>query len=144
MGFGIQNRKYSNQYLIIFSILFIICQCKCMLQISMSKILYVFLYLLFHAYYDSYQCACYSISMIIHTTTPMISSTMVDDIYIVHLTSPGGQSMYFIMLNTFVHIIMYSYYFLSIYKPHLQWKLFKRAVTTIQLVSVYKYCRLYF
>lgn len=47
----------------------------------------------------------------------------------------GGHSLYFIMLNTFAHTVMYTYYFLSSWKPdlHIIPRL-KVLVTQVQLV----------
>lgn len=47
--------------------------------------------------------------------------------------------MYFIMMNTFVHVVMYSYYLLSIWRPDLSiMPKLKKTVTQIQLVSGFK------
>lgn len=42
-----------------------------------------------------------------------------------------------VVLNSFVHILMYSYYFLSLFGPGLQRRLnwFKRCITTVQIVQ---------
>lgn len=49
--------------------------------------------------------------------------------------TPGGHSSFFGFLNTFVHIIMYSYYLLAAlgpkYQKYLWWK---KYLTTIQMV----------
>lgn len=48
----------------------------------------------------------------------------------------GGHSTFFGFLNTFVHIIMYSYYMLAALGPHMQKYLWwKKYVTTLQMVS---------
>ncbi|CAL8395698.1 unnamed protein product [Boreogadus saida] len=48
----------------------------------------------------------------------------------------GGQSFFIGLLNTFVHIIMYSYYGLAGLGPHMQKYLWwKRYLTTLQLVQ---------
>lgn len=50
--------------------------------------------------------------------------------------TPGGHSSFFGFLNTFVHIIMYSYYLIAAlgpkYQKYLWWK---KYLTTIQMVS---------
>lgn len=51
--------------------------------------------------------------------------------------SIGGLSMFMLLLNTFVHVVMYIYYLLSIWKPSLSMlPKFKRTVTQIQLVII--------
>ncbi|CAG9819055.1 unnamed protein product [Phaedon cochleariae] len=54
--------------------------------------------------------------------------------------SPGGHSTFFGFLNTFVHIIMYSYYFLAAlgpqYQKYLWWKKYLTAIQMIQFVLV--------
>ncbi|XP_016403635.1 elongation of very long chain fatty acids protein 4-like, partial [Sinocyclocheilus rhinocerous] len=48
----------------------------------------------------------------------------------------GGQSFFIGLLNTFVHIVMYSYYGLAALGPHMQIYLWwKRYLTSLQLVS---------
>jgi len=48
----------------------------------------------------------------------------------------GGQSFFIGLLNSFVHIIMYSYYWLSALGPHMQKYLWwKRYLTSLQLVQ---------
>ncbi|XP_003974148.1 ELOVL fatty acid elongase 8b [Takifugu rubripes] len=48
----------------------------------------------------------------------------------------GGQSFFIGLLNTFVHIIMYSYYGLAAIGPHMQKYLWwKRYLTSLQLVQ---------
>lgn len=50
--------------------------------------------------------------------------------------TPGGHSTFFGLLNTFVHIIMYSYYLLSALGPHMQRFLWwKKYLTTLQMVQ---------
>lgn len=50
--------------------------------------------------------------------------------------SPGGHSSFFGFLNTFVHIWMYSYYFLSALGPKVQRFLWwKKYLTTLQMVQ---------
>ncbi|KAK9303420.1 hypothetical protein QLX08_004903 [Tetragonisca angustula] len=54
--------------------------------------------------------------------------------------SPGGHSSFFGMLNTFVHIVMYSYYFLAALgpkiQPYLWWKKYLTALQMVQFVLV--------
>ncbi|CAH1100722.1 unnamed protein product [Psylliodes chrysocephalus] len=54
--------------------------------------------------------------------------------------TPGGHSTFFGFLNTFVHIIMYSYYMLSAMGPHMQkylwWKKYLTALQMIQFVAI--------
>ncbi|CAG01443.1 unnamed protein product, partial [Tetraodon nigroviridis] len=48
----------------------------------------------------------------------------------------GGQSFFIGLLNTFVHIIMYSYYGLAAIGPHMQKYLWwKKYLTSLQLVQ---------
>ncbi|KTG04426.1 hypothetical protein cypCar_00008664 [Cyprinus carpio] len=48
----------------------------------------------------------------------------------------GGQSFFIGLLNTFVHIVMYSYYGLAALGPHMQKYLWwKRYLTSLQLVQ---------
>uniref|UniRef100_A0A8C2CQ52 Elongation of very long chain fatty acids protein n=1 Tax=Cyprinus carpio TaxID=7962 RepID=A0A8C2CQ52_CYPCA len=50
----------------------------------------------------------------------------------------GGQSFFIGLLNTFVHIVMYSYYGLAALGPHMQKYLWwKRYLTSLQLVSTH-------
>ncbi|XP_014256938.1 elongation of very long chain fatty acids protein AAEL008004-like [Cimex lectularius] len=50
--------------------------------------------------------------------------------------SPGGHSTFFGMLNTFVHIVMYTYYFLAAFGPQMQKYLWwKKYVTTLQMIQ---------
>lgn len=49
--------------------------------------------------------------------------------------TPGGHSTFFGFLNTFVHIIMYTYYMLSAMGPQYQKYLWwKKYLTTLQMV----------
>nr|QXU64614.1 fatty acid elongase 3 [Blattella germanica] len=54
--------------------------------------------------------------------------------------TPGGHSSFFGMLNTFVHIIMYSYYLLAALGPRFQkflwWKKYLTVLQMIQFVLV--------
>lgn len=50
--------------------------------------------------------------------------------------TPGGHSTFFGLINTFVHIIMYSYYMLSACGPRMQKYLWwKKYLTTLQMVQ---------
>ncbi|XP_044726822.1 elongation of very long chain fatty acids protein AAEL008004-like isoform X2 [Chrysoperla carnea] len=50
--------------------------------------------------------------------------------------TPGGHSTFFGLLNTFVHIIMYSYYLLSALGPQMQKYLWwKKYLTTLQMLQ---------
>lgn len=50
--------------------------------------------------------------------------------------TPGGHSTFFGLLNTFVHIVMYSYYLLAALGPQMQRFLWwKKYLTTLQMVS---------
>ncbi|XP_073951558.1 very long chain fatty acid elongase 7-like [Choristoneura fumiferana] len=55
--------------------------------------------------------------------------------------TPGGHSTFFGLLNTFVHIIMYSYYLLAALGPKVQkylwWKKYLTALQMIQFVLVF-------
>jgi GNS1/SUR4 family len=50
---------------------------------------------------------------------------------------PGGHSVFMGMLNSFVHVVMYFYYFLTSlspkYKQNLWWK---KHITQLQIVSI--------
>ncbi|XP_050499386.1 elongation of very long chain fatty acids protein-like [Diabrotica virgifera virgifera] len=54
--------------------------------------------------------------------------------------TPGGHSSFFGFLNTFVHIIMYSYYLLAAlgprYQKYLWWKKYLTAIQMVQFVLV--------
>lgn len=50
--------------------------------------------------------------------------------------TPGGHSTFFGLLNTFVHIIMYTYYMLAAMGPQMRRYLWwKKYLTTLQMVS---------
>ncbi|KAI4460630.1 fatty acid acyl transferase-related [Holotrichia oblita] len=50
--------------------------------------------------------------------------------------TPGGHSTFFGFLNTFVHIIMYTYYMLSAFGPEMHKYLWwKKYLTTLQMVQ---------
>lgn len=50
--------------------------------------------------------------------------------------TPGGHSSFFGLLNTFVHIIMYTYYMLAAMGPKVQKYLWwKKYLTVLQMVS---------
>lgn len=48
---------------------------------------------------------------------------------------PGGQAAFFGTINAFVHVIMYSYYFLTVMNPEYKKAWWKKYLTTIQLVQ---------
>lgn len=51
-------------------------------------------------------------------------------------TSSGGHSTFFGLLNTFVHIVMYSYYLFAAMGPQFQRFLWwKKYLTALQMVS---------
>ncbi|CAG2055312.1 unnamed protein product [Timema podura] len=51
--------------------------------------------------------------------------------------TPGGHSSFFGLLNTFVHVIMYSYYLLAALGPQLQKYLWwKKYLTVLQMVGL--------
>lgn len=54
--------------------------------------------------------------------------------------TPGGHSTFFGLLNTFVHIVMYAYYFLAALGPHmtkyLWWKKYLTSLQLIQFVAI--------
>ncbi|XP_076251609.1 very long chain fatty acid elongase AAEL008004-like [Rhynchophorus ferrugineus] len=54
--------------------------------------------------------------------------------------TPGGHSTFFGFLNTFVHIIMYTYYFIAAlgpqYQKYLWWKKYLTAIQMVQFVLV--------
>lgn len=59
--------------------------------------------------------------------------------------TPGGHSTFFGFLNTFVHIIMYSYYLIAALGPQYQKYLWwKKYLTTIQMVPIAKSFKLFF
>jgi len=50
---------------------------------------------------------------------------------------PGGHGTFIGVINSFVHIIMYTYYLLAALGPELQKYLWwKKYITTLQLVSI--------
>lgn len=50
--------------------------------------------------------------------------------------TPGGHSTFFGLLNTFVHIIMYTYYMLAAMGPQMRRYLWwKRYLTTLQMIQ---------
>lgn len=59
-----------------------------------------------------------------------------------HISSflPGGHSTFFGLLNTFVHIVMYTYYLLAAMGPRLQpylwWKKYLTVFQMIQFIAV--------
>ena len=51
---------------------------------------------------------------------------------------PGGQESFGGTLNSLVHVLMYSYYFLAALGPHMQKYLWwKRYLTTFQMIQVF-------
>ncbi|XP_012288365.1 elongation of very long chain fatty acids protein AAEL008004 isoform X2 [Orussus abietinus] len=54
--------------------------------------------------------------------------------------TPGGHSTFFGLLNTFVHIVMYTYYFLAALGPHMQpylwWKKYLTAFQMLQFIAI--------
>jgi len=63
-----------------------------------------------------------------------------EDIHIHDSDSTGGHSTFFGLLNTFVHIVMYSYYLLAAIGPKLQpylwWKRYLTAFQMIQFIAI--------
>lgn len=56
----------------------------------------------------------------------------------------GGHSTFFGLLNTFVHIVMYSYYLFSALGPQFQKYLWwKKYLTALQMVSDFELCIYY-
>jgi elongation of very long chain fatty acids protein 7 len=57
---------------------------------------------------------------------------------------PGGHSTFFGLLNTFVHIIMYTYYMLAAMGPHVQkylwWKKYLTMLQMVQFVGIFTHC----
>ncbi|XP_025832946.1 elongation of very long chain fatty acids protein AAEL008004 [Agrilus planipennis] len=55
---------------------------------------------------------------------------------LIQFTVSGGHSTFFGFLNTFVHIVMYSYYLLAAFGPHMQKYLWwKKYLTTLQMIQ---------
>uniref|UniRef100_A0A2S2QWI8 Elongation of very long chain fatty acids protein n=1 Tax=Sipha flava TaxID=143950 RepID=A0A2S2QWI8_9HEMI len=48
---------------------------------------------------------------------------------------PGGQITFFGTINAFVHVVMYSYYFLTILKPEYKKAWWKKYLTQLQLIQ---------
>lgn len=70
-----------------------------------------------------------------HTGMPLIS-------WLVVKYYPGGHLTFYPMINSMVHIVMYTYYLLSAMGPKVQKYLWwKKYLTTLQLVNKY-YCQL--
>lgn len=62
---------------------------------------------------------------------------MCSAIYLGIMWVPGGMSVLLGIVNSFVHVFMYSYYFLTAFKPELkQSAFFKRNITHLQIVSM--------
>lgn len=57
---------------------------------------------------------------------------------------PGGHSTFFGLLNTFVHIIMYTYYMLAAMGPQVQkylwWKKYLTMLQMVQFVGIFSHC----
>lgn len=67
-----------------------------------------------------------------HTVMPMISWGATK-------YYPGGHGSFIGMINSFVHIIMYTYYLLSAFGPRVQPYLWwKKYITTMQLVRIFQ------
>lgn len=62
--------------------------------------------------------------------------------YMSFLETPGGYQVFAGMLNTFVHAIMYAYYFVSIFDRRLVERFvdYKKRITQLQLVSILCVC----
>lgn len=57
--------------------------------------------------------------------------------YAALLLQPGGYAAFLGLANTFVHTIMYMYYFMTIYRPEVRsCTMLKRRVTQIQMVCM--------
>lgn len=54
-----------------------------------------------------------------------------------HPFSTGGSLIFTALINSIVHIFMYTYYFLALFGPSVQAKLiwFKKSITIIQIVQ---------
>jgi hypothetical protein len=57
---------------------------------------------------------------------------------------PGGHSTFFGLLNTFVHIVMYTYYMLAAMGPQVQkylwWKKYLTMLQMVQFVGIFSHC----
>ena len=55
--------------------------------------------------------------------------------------APGGHGTFFGLLNTFVHVIMYTYYMLAAVGPQMQkylwWKKYLTLLQIVQFVMVF-------
>lgn len=58
--------------------------------------------------------------------------------YISLVDVPGGAQMMAAAVNSFVHALMYGYYFVTIYDRDVaaRWMNYKRRITQVQMVSV--------
>ncbi|XP_076307289.1 very long chain fatty acid elongase 4-like isoform X1 [Tachypleus tridentatus] len=64
--------------------------------------------------------------------------TMVCNTWLSVKYAPGGQNFFIALLNSFVHVIMYSYYGLAALGPHMQKHLWwKRHLTHLQLIQFF-------
>lgn len=66
-----------------------------------------------------------------HASTALLSWVMVKYV-------GGGMILFSVVLNSCVHIIMYSYYFAALFGPRVQHRLepIKRRITLIQMVGI--------
>lgn len=57
----------------------------------------------------------------------------------------GGMVLFSVVINSFVHVIMYSYYFAALFGPAVQRKLegIKRNITLIQMVMIHRKPKVY-
>lgn len=53
------------------------------------------------------------------------------------LINIGGQTALFGTINSFVHVVMYSYYFMTLLKPEYKGAWWKKYLTQLQLVIMY-------
>lgn len=61
---------------------------------------------------------------------------MIALIYLYAKFLPGGQNMYTVVVNSMVHVVMYSYYLLSAYNPEYKKSIWwKRYITQMQLLQ---------
>lgn len=61
-------------------------------------------------------------------------------IFLLMINLPGGHSTFFGLLNTFVHIVMYTYYLLAAMgpkvQPYLWWKKYLTAFQMLQFIAI--------
>lgn len=54
---------------------------------------------------------------------------------------PGGHSIFTGFINSIIHVIMYTYYLVSAYRPQYKANLWwKKYITQMQIVSINLYC----